>query len=119
MVKLFADGVNDLSTLPLVVEYDPAILTVQEVRQGDFFSGGGEPIAVVHRNDEQHGRAVISATRPRNASGVTGSGPVLEFVFRAVAPGTSRLSIGAVNATTSHHARIGLLADSGMVEVSR
>ena len=119
MVKLFADGVNDLSTLPLVVEYDPAILTVQEVRQGDFFSGGGEPIAVVHRNDEQHGRAVISATRPQNASGVTGSGPVLEFVFRAVAPGTSRLLIGAVNATTSHHARIGLQADSGVVEVSR
>jgi general secretion pathway protein D len=105
--------------LPVIVEYDPNVVTIQEVRQGDFLSGGGEPIAVVQRNDEQQGRSIISATRPPNISGVSGSGPVLEIVVRGVASGTSHLSIGAANATTSRHARIGLLADPATIEVPR
>jgi len=104
--------------LPLVFEYNPNVLAVQEVRQGDFISEGSEPIAVVQRNDELQGRCIISATRPPNVPGVTGSGPVLEIVVRGVASGTSPLSIGAVNATTSRRTKIGFFADPARIQVS-
>jgi len=118
VIKLLADNVTDLSSLPVTVEYDPKVVTVLEVRQGDLLSEGGEPIAVVQRNEEPQGRSVIHASRPPNSSGVTGSGPVLEIVVRGVAPGSSRLSIGAVHAMTSRRAGIGFLADSATIEVS-
>ena len=119
VIQLFADNVNDLSAFPVIVEYNPKVVTVQEVRQGDFLSEGGEPIAVVQRNDERQGRSIVSATRPPNVAGVSGSGPLLEIVVRGVASGTSHLSIGAVNATSSRRGKIGFLADTANIEVSR
>ena len=118
IIKLLADNVTDLFTLPLVVEYDPNVVAVLEVRQGDLLAEGGETVAVVERNDEREGRSVIRATRPPNGSGVTGSGPLLEIVVRGVAPGSSRLSIGAVHAKTSRQADITFLADSASIEVA-
>ena len=117
IIKLSADHVTDLFTLPVVVEYDPKVVAVVEVRQGDLLAEGGETIAVVESNEELEGRSIIRATRPPNASGVTGSGGLLEIVVRGVAPGRSRLSIGAVQATTSRQAEIAFLADSASIEV--
>jgi general secretion pathway protein D len=117
-VRLLADNVNDLFSLPVLLEYDPKVISVQEVRHGNFFSDGGQEIAVVQQIDEEQGHAIVSATRPPRTAGVSGSGTVLEFVLRGVASGTSALSLPAVKARNSKQTPIDFLTDGATVRVS-
>jgi general secretion pathway protein D len=117
-VRLLADNVDDLFSLPVLLEYDPKVISVQEVRHGNFFSDGGQEIAVVQQIDEEQGHAIVSATRPPRTAGVSGSGTVLEFVLRGVASGTSALSLPAVKARNSKQTPIDFLTDGATVRVS-
>ena len=80
-------NVNDLYSVPLLIHYNPAVMRVEEVRDGGFLSGGNQQIAIVQRIDEQRGEIVVSATRQPNTPGVNGSGTLIGLVVRAVAPG--------------------------------
>jgi general secretion pathway protein D len=117
-VKLVTDNVNDLFSLPVLFEYDPKVVSIEEVRHGSFFSDGGQEIAVVQQIDKERGHAIVSATRPPNVAGVTGSGTILEIVLRAVAPGTSTLAIPGINAKTSKQTAIEFLTDGATIRVS-
>ena len=73
--------------MPLLFQYDPKVISVEDVRQGGFLSGGTQPIAIVQRVDKERGQAIVSATRMPNTPGVSGSGTVFGVVMRGVAPG--------------------------------
>jgi len=60
------DNVTDLFAIPMMVQYDPAVISVEEVQHGAFLSGGNQDIAIVQRVDAEHGQAIISATRQPN-----------------------------------------------------
>jgi general secretion pathway protein D len=117
-VRLIADSVDDLYSLPLLLEYDPKVIAVEDVRHGNFFSDGGREIAVVQQIDKEQGHAIVSVTRPPNANGVSGTGTVLEVVIRGLAGGTSTLSLPAVNAKTSKHIPIDFLTERATIRVN-
>ena len=66
-----------LTLIPLMIQYNPAVIQIDEARNGGFLSGGTQEIAVVQRVDQQKGQAIISATRQPNTPGVDGNGTVL------------------------------------------
>jgi general secretion pathway protein D len=117
-VKLIADNVDDLYSLPLLLEYDPKVIAVEDVRHGNFLSDGGREIAVVQQIDREQGHAIVSVTRPPNAKGVSGTGTVLEVLIRGLANGTSTLSLPAVNAKTSKHIPIDFRTDHATIRVN-
>ncbi|MGC1634584.1 MAG: cohesin domain-containing protein, partial [Candidatus Acidiferrales bacterium] len=98
---LAISNVNDLFSIPLMIHYNPAVIQVEEVRNGGFLSGGTQEIAVVQRIDQQKGEVVVSATRQPNTPGVSGTGTVLGLVIRAVGPGVANLQILEANARNS------------------
>ena len=57
---------NDLYSIPLLIHYNPAVIQVEEVRDGGFLSGGTQEIAIVQRIDQQRGEVVVSDTRQPN-----------------------------------------------------
>ncbi len=73
---------NDLYSIPLLVHYNPAVIQVEEVRNGGFLSGGTQEIAIVQRIDSQRGEVVVSATRQPNTPGINGTGTLLGFVIQ-------------------------------------
>ena len=111
------DNVQDLFSIPMLLQYDPAVLRVEEVRHGDFLSGGTQEIAIVERVDQEHGQAIISATRRPNTAGVSGSGTLLGIVVRALAPGSSKLAIVQVNAKDSQQKTLPLLSGEATIQV--
>ena len=124
-VAIAVDNVNDLFSIPLLLQFNPAVISIEEVQQavgqggnGGFLSGGGtQTIAVVDRIDKDRGQAVISATRQPNTAGVSGSGTLVAVKIKALAPGLSSLSIVQVNAKDSQQRLIPLITGEATVQV--
>lgn len=116
-LALAVSNVNDLYSIPLLIHYDPAVVQVEEVRDGGFLSGGTQEIAIVQRIDQQKGEVVVSSTRQPNTPGVNGTGTLLGIVVRALAPGKTALQILQVNGRDSHQHSIPMVSGEATIQV--
>ena len=109
---------QDLYSVPMLIQYDPKVVSVEDVRQGGFLSGGGQqPIAVVQRVDKERGQAIVSATRMPNTPGVSGNGTIVGLIVRGVAAGNSTISILQVNARDSQQRPLQFTTTEASVKV--
>jgi general secretion pathway protein D len=92
-VNVLLNGAQNVYSVPLQLSYDPKLLQVANVSNGTLLSQDGQPVAVVHRDDESSGTLQVTATRPPGASGISGQGPVVTLTFVAKAPGQASLTI--------------------------
>lgn len=116
-IGLQVANVQDLYSIPLLIHYNPAVVQIQEIRNGGFLSGGTQEIAIVQRVDAQQGEAVVSATRQPNTPGVSGTGTLLGLVVKAIGAGTSNIQILQVNARNSQQQTIPLVSGEATVQV--
>jgi general secretion pathway protein D len=123
-IGVVVENVKDLFSIPLLLQYNPAVISVEEVQHGGFLSGGTQEIAIVcsgcgsaNRSEKEHGQAIISATRQPNTAGVSGTGTIMGIVVKAIAPGNSNLSIVQVNAKDSQQKPIPLVTVEATVQV--
>jgi hypothetical protein len=114
---LAVSNVTDLYSIPLLVHYNPAVIQVEEVRNGGFLSGGTQEIAIVQAPGSQPGEIVVSATRQPNTPGINGTGTLVGFVIRAIAPGNSSLQILQVNAHDSQQRTIPMVSGEATIQV--
>lgn len=116
-IGLAVQDAQDLYSIPLLLQFDPKVISIDDVRQGGFLSGGTQPIAIVQRVDKERGQAIISATRMPNTPGVSGSGTVFGVVVRGVAAGSSTISIIQVNARDSQQRPMQMVSTEATVKV--
>ncbi|MGH9741415.1 MAG: hypothetical protein ACRD51_03600 [Candidatus Acidiferrum sp.] len=123
-IAVVVDNVSDLFSIPMLVQYNPAVMSIVEIQHavgegqhGGFLSGGTQEIAIVSNVNKEKGQAIISATRQPNTQGVSGSGTLLGIVIKGIAPGTSSLSIVQQNAKDSQQRPIPLVASEATVQV--
>jgi len=123
-IAVVVDNVNDLFSIPMLLQYNPAVISVEEVQHavgegqhGGFLSGGTQEIAIVSNVNKEKGQAIISATRQPNTQGVSGSGTLLGIVIKGIAPGSSNLSIVQQNAKDSQQRPIPLVTSEATVQV--
>jgi general secretion pathway protein D len=93
VVNLMISGAQNVYSVPVQMNYDPAKLQLVNVSNGGFLSQDGQAVALVHREDETTGTLQITATRPPGAGGVSGQGAVVTLTFQAKASGQSPLTI--------------------------
>ena len=116
-IGVVVENVSDLFSIPLLLQYNPAVISVEEVQHGGFLSGGTQEIAIVHQVFKEKGQAIVSATRRPNTPGVSGSGTLIGIVVKALAPGSSNLSIVQVNAKDSQQKLIPLITSEAALQV--
>ena len=92
-VSVMLGGAQNAYSVPFQVSYDPKSLQVVNVSNGTLLSQDGQPVALVHRNDDTSGVLQVTATRPPGANGVSGQGTIATVTFMAKAPGQSTLTI--------------------------
>jgi general secretion pathway protein D len=115
-IGIVVENVKDLSSIPLLLQYNPAVISVEEVRHGGFLSADSQA-AIVQQPNQAHGQEIISVTRAPNSAGISGTGTVVAVVIKALAPGNSQLSIVQVNARDSQQRPIQLVTVEGAVKV--
>jgi general secretion pathway protein D len=123
-IAVVVDNVNDLFSIPMLLQYNPAVISIEEVQHavgegqhGGFLSGGTQEIAIVSNINKEKGQAIISATRQPNTAGVSGSGTLLGIVVKGIAAGSSNLSIVQQNAKDSQQRPIPLVTSEATVQV--
>ncbi len=123
-IAVVVDNVNDLFSIPMLLQYNPAVMSIEDVQHavgegqhGGFLSGGTQEIAIVSNVNKEKGQAIISATRQPNTQGVSGSGTLLGIVIRGIAPGNTNLSIVQQNAKDSQQRPIPLVTSEATVQV--
>ncbi|MGC2887799.1 MAG: hypothetical protein WB627_01950 [Candidatus Acidiferrum sp.] len=123
-IAVVVDNVNDLFSIPMLLQYNPAVISIEEIQHavgegqhGGFLSGGTQEIAIVSNVNKEKGQAIISATRQPNTQGVSGSGTLMGIVIKGVAPGSSNLSIVQQNAKDSQQRPIPLVTSEATVQV--
>ncbi|MGB9465137.1 MAG: hypothetical protein WBR10_08490 [Candidatus Acidiferrum sp.] len=123
-IAVVVDNVNDLFSIPMLLQYNPAVISIEEVQHavgegqhGGFLSGGTQEIAIVENVNKEKGQAIISATRQPNTQGVSGSGTLLGIVVKGIAPGSSNLSIMQQNAKDSQQRPIPLVTSEATLQV--
>ena len=90
----------DISAVPMQVTYDPAKLSLINVKSGEFLGQDGQAVAVAHR-DEGPGLITLNVARPPGVAGVNGSGVVCVLGFQAKAAGETAVTITRPTALNS------------------
>jgi general secretion pathway protein D len=116
-IAVVVEDVKDLFSIPMLLQFNQAVISVEEVRHGGFLSGGTQEIALVHRVDKERGQAVISATRQPNTPGISGTGTLIGIVVKGVAPGSSTLTVVQARARDSQQKPIPLVSAEAVVRV--
>lgn len=101
-VDLWAAAPRPLSIVPITVGYDPRVLSVVSVDQGDFMANAGTSATFTKRAETASGvmRMVISAS---GGAAKPAQGTLVRMVFKALAPSDgSRISLSSgVTAVTA------------------
>ena len=93
MVNLLLSGAQNVSSVPVQLNYDPKMLQLVNVSNGGFLSQDGQVVTLAHREDEAVGQSQITAARPPGAPGVSGQGAVVTITFQAKESGQTPLVI--------------------------
>jgi general secretion pathway protein D len=93
VVNLLISGAQNVYSVPVQMNYDPAKLQLVNVSNGGFLSQDGQAVALAHREDETTGTLQITASRPPGSGGVSGQGAVVTLTFQAKASGQTPLTI--------------------------
>jgi len=92
-VNLLISGAQNVYSVPVQLNYNPAMLQLVNVSNGGFLSQDGQVVTLVHREDESLGQSQITASRPSGSGGVSGQGAVVTVTFQAKASGQTPLTI--------------------------
>jgi general secretion pathway protein D len=99
-VAVTVQNVKDLFNAPMTIKYDPKILRLNDVAQGNLLSAGG-PAVFTKNIQNDAGEADIAVTRPPGSGGVSSSGTLITLTFTALAPGTASVTVDSFRPTNS------------------
>jgi general secretion pathway protein D len=106
---------HDVFSVPLQLQFNPALLQLVNVDAGTFLGKDGQAVSLVHREDK--GLVAISSIRPPNTAGVSGTGSLCILTFKAIAAGDSSLSLVKVGALNSAQANLPAVGSQAVVHV--
>jgi uncharacterized protein YhbP (UPF0306 family) len=93
IMKVGIQEVIDLYGAGFDITFDPDLLKVLDITEGDFLKEGTTKTSFLKQIDNEQGRVVIGITRLGSITGVSGSGTLATIVLRPKTPGTTTLKL--------------------------
>ena len=95
--QILAEEVVGLSGAEFLVNYDPTMVQIESVTQGEFFQNGTQSIFHVDHNTTQGSFFILMAILDTETPSVDGTGVLAEVVVKLLNQGTNNLSFGSTN----------------------
>ncbi len=115
-MSVVASGAKDLYSVPLQVQFNPALMSLVNVDSGEFLGRDGQSVSVVHR-DEGSGLVTVSISRPPAVHGIDGQGSVCVLTFKANAAGDAQVSLVKVGAKNSSQTSLPAVGSQATVHI--
>lgn len=96
LVPISISNASRLSTVSISLAYNPNVLRVRTVQEGNLMRQGGAQAAFTQKIDAAAGRVDIAVVRPGDVLGASGTGVVGAVLFEAIGAGQSPLSLSGV-----------------------
>ena len=104
---MMVDSATDLFATPFRINFDPKVVRLNDVTAGGLLTSDGKQILPLSKNIQNDtGEASISLTRVPGSGGVSGSGALATFVFQALAPGTTTVTLSDISLRNSQLGQI-------------
>jgi general secretion pathway protein D len=92
-VNVEVENAHDVVSAPFTFQYDPKLLSLDQVAYGNFWtSDGQEPQPLVKNVQNDAGMASIRVSRKAGSPALAGKGTLLTLTFKALASGTGTIS---------------------------
>ena len=100
-VNMAVANATDLFSAPLQIKYDPKVLKLNDVVQGNLMASDGQQVTFTKNIQNDTGEADITINRLPGTGGVTGSGMLVTLSFTSLARGATSVSAPAFSPTNS------------------
>ena len=100
-VNMVIANATDLFSAPLQIKYDPKVLKLNDVVQGNLMSSDGQQVTFTKNILNDTGEADITINRMPGSGGVTGSGIMVTLSFSTLGRGSTSVSAPAFSPTNS------------------
>jgi general secretion pathway protein D len=115
-VAVMLSNAKDLYSVPVQLHFDPKVLSLVNVDDGNLLNRDGQAVALLHR-DEGNGMVTLSATRPPGVKGVDGQGTLCTLTFKALSAGDSALSLVKIGAKDSNQNNLPTVGNQSVIHV--
>jgi general secretion pathway protein D len=110
-------GVEKLYSAPLFLNYDPAVLELVSINEGDFLKQGGKVTIFSNSPNQATGQVIVGYKQGPGGQGASGSGKLFNAVFMPVAAGETRLGINRVNFRNPEGVRLQVAPEAVVIKV--
>jgi len=90
-------NIEKLYSAPLFVTYDPALLELVTVTEGDFLAQFGQATVFSFSPNAVAGQVVIGYKQGVGGSGASGGGALFNLKFRSKAAGAAKVELNRIN----------------------
>lgn len=91
-----------LRGMPVLLGFDPQVLQVVNVQEGNFFTQSSGQTNFSHRIDPAQGKVYVALVRQspagEDAAGINGSGGLVTVNFKSLKPGAAKIQVLSANA---------------------
>ncbi len=100
-VNLVMANATDLFSAPLQIKFDPKVLKLNDVAQGNLMASDGQQATFTKNIQNDTGEADITLNRLPGTGGITGSGMLVTLSFTTLARGATSVSAPAFSPSNS------------------
>jgi general secretion pathway protein D len=118
-VDVMVSNAQNLSSVPIQLQYDSAKLQITNVSNGGFLAQGEQVVALAQRDDPATGTVRITAIRPPNAGGASGSGALLSVTFLAKSVGKATVSIARAGLRSADEKPVAASGTPAFIEIKQ
>ena len=116
-VDVMASSDTAVLDAPLHLSFDPNVMAYLDGAPGDFLTQGGSSVVFLADGATRPGDVAVAAGRVDRSQGATGSGLLCRVRLRAVAAGTSPVSVAQAKAWGVHGEELTVLPGGSTVSV--
>jgi general secretion pathway protein D len=106
-VAIQVDNARDVVSSAFVLQYNPKLLSLNDVAFGKFWSAdGGEPLLIKNVQNDT-GLAQVKLSRKPGSPALAGTGTLLTLSFKALAKGTDTISANNITLNNVQNQMVG------------